>query len=260
MKKLLSTQCSLLALAALFFASTASAETIFLGFDTQGPVQQYSTAGAFLGNFGQSGATGSALGGGSAWTVAPNFGNNQIKQYDAAQNLLNSFTAAVGGNWIEDMAFGGGNTLWVGTYEGNIFNINATTGAVNSSFAVANSSFTGVAWDGTNLWATGGFSGNDNIYKLSTTGTLLATIHTGYTNGGGIGYSALTNSLWVGYYGDVRQFDLSGNLLSSFTAGSAFHDGLEIGTLQASTSVPEPATLLLLGAGLAGLGLRSRRA
>src|SRR5436190_5977378 len=162
----------LIGAALLCLASTASASTIFLGFDTRSPVQQWTTGGTFVGNFGQNAATGSALdGAGHVWTVAPNFGNNHIVEYDAAQNVLNSFTAAVSGQWIEDMAYGGGNTLWAGTFEGNVFNIDATTGATNSSFAVANSNFTGVAFDGANLWATGGLAGNDNVYLYTTTGT-----------------------------------------------------------------------------------------
>lgn len=252
-----SSKRSLLAVAAFLFATSASAESIFLGFDTNGPVQQYSTTGTFLGNFGQGGATGSALdGAGHVWTVAPSFGANQIQKYDAAQNVLNTFTATVSGQWIEDMAYGGGNTLWVGTYEGNIFNIDATTGAVNSSFAVADSAFTGVAWDGTNLWATAGPYSTGNIYKLSPTGTLLATISTAQGGVGGIGYSALTNTLWVGHFDTVSQYDLSGNELSSFTAAGYFHDGLEIGTVNA---VPEPESYAMLLAGLGLLGFAARR-
>jgi hypothetical protein len=254
------TRTSILLLICLWVAAgTASASTIFLGFDTQGAVQKYSTAGAFLGNFGQTGATGSALdGAGHVWTVAPAFGNNNIERYDAAGTLLNVFTAAVNGNWIEDMAYGTSNDLWASTFEGNVFNIDATTGAVLSSFAVAGSTFTGVAFDGTNLWVTDGLSGGTSIHQYSTAGVLLSTIDTGFTNGG-LGYDRSDNTLWGGDFGTVRQYDLSGTLLSSFVAGSAFHDGLEIGDVGGSAPVPEPVTLLLLGLGLAGLGFARKR-
>lgn len=247
-------------LGAALFAGSASANTILLGFDTQSPVQMYTTGGAFLGNFGQGGATGSAFdGAGNVWTVAPGFGSNKIVQYDLAQTALNSFTASVSGQWIEDMAWGGANSLWVGTYEGNIFNINATTGATNSSFGVLNSSFTGVAFDGTDLWVGGGFTSN-NIFKYSTAGVLLQTIPIGFIPGG-IGYDRADNTLWVGgTSGVVNHLDLSGTLLGSFTAGGAFHDGLEIGELAGGpTAVPEPGTLALLGVGLAGFAGMLRR-
>lgn len=257
---------ALVVAASLLVTSPAAAQTIFLGNDTRGPVQRYSTAGVFLGLFGQSGATGSALDGiGHVWTVAPAFGDNHIEMYDASQNVLNTFTATVDGNWIEDMAHGGGNSLWAGTFEGNIFNINATTGATNSSFAVANSSFTGVAFDGTNLWATGGLAGNDNIYQLATDGTLLNTIHTGFNDGMGIGYLSTDNTLWIGYQidnagnGEVRQFSLGGTLISNFDAIGFAHDGLEIGDIGSTSSVPEPASVTLLATGLVGIYGAARR-
>lgn len=245
----------------LAIASPVAAQSIFLGIDTNGPVQRWSIAGSSLGNFGQGGATGSALdGAGHVWTVAPNFGANHIEEYDAAQNLLNSFTATVSGQWIEDMAWGGSNSIWASTYEGNVFNINATTGATNSSFGVANSNFTGVAFDGAHLWLTGGLAGNDNIYEYDVLGNLLNTIHTGFRDGMGIGYLASTNTLFVGYLNDVREFNLSGNLVSSFTASGYYHDGLEVGVIGTTNTVPEPASVALLATGLIGIfGVARRR-
>ena len=45
----------------LLVAIGASASTIYIGNDTQGPVTVYTTAGAFVQDFGQTGATGSAI-------------------------------------------------------------------------------------------------------------------------------------------------------------------------------------------------------
>ncbi len=250
------------AMAACLSPGFVHAESIFLGIDTQGPVQQHTTAGVFVTNFGQTGATGSALdGAGSAWTVAPAFGNNKIQKYDAAQNVLNSFTANVGGQFIEDMAYGGKlagvDTLWASTYEGTLWRIDANTGATISSFSPGLGQFLGVAYDGTDLWLTGGaFSGNTKISRYSDTGTFLGNIETGKTGAGGIGYSADTNTLWVGYFGPVSQYSLAGVELFSFVSGTAFHDGLEIGNL---VSIPEPSAVVLMVIGLAGMALVRRR-
>lgn len=250
---------SLMATLLAVMSHSALATTLFLGFDTTSPVQTYTTTGTFISNFGQASATGSALdGAGHVWTVAPNFGSNTVKEYDASQTELNSFVATVNGNWIEDMAWGGSNTIWASTYEGNVFNINATTGAVNSNFSVANSSYTGVAFDGTNLWVSGGLTSN-NIFEYSTSGTLIQTIGTQFAVGG-LGYDSADNTLWAGgQSGNVYHLDLSGNVLSSFVAGSVYHDGLSVGNLGAENSVPEPGTLLLMGAGLIGLAAQRRK-
>jgi hypothetical protein len=242
----------------LLVAMAAMASDIYIGNDTNGPVTIYTTGGTFVQNFGQSGATGSAINAaGNVWTVAPNFGNNNVVEYTSGGTQVNSFIATIGGQWVEDMSHGLGNTLYLGTYEGYVWTVNDQTGSVMSSFAVANSSFTGVAFDGTNLWLTGGLTTNA-IYEYTTSGTLLATIPVG-TVCGGLGYDVTDGTLWCGDFGVMHHYTTAGVLLGSFSTASAnYHDGVELRNLPA-TGTPEPASLALLGAGLFGLAAFRRR-
>jgi len=246
----------------LALAAGANATLIYIGNDTQTPVTVYTTTGTFVQNFGQNNATGTAVdAAGHIFTVAPGFGSNNVVEYDSSQNVLNSFTAAINGQWVEDMSHGLGNTLYLGTFEGNIFAVNDQTGAILNSFSVTNSSFTGVAFDGTNLWVSGGLTSN-NLFQYSTTGTLLGTFALNNTCGG-VGYDASDNTLWCGDFGVVRHYSISGTLLGSFNTSSsgAYHDGLELVNLtDGRSSVPEPTSLLLIGTGLIGLvGFKARR-
>ncbi|MDO8348432.1 MAG: PEP-CTERM sorting domain-containing protein, partial [Rugosibacter sp.] len=79
---------------------------------------------------------------------------------------------------------------------------------------------------------------------------------------GGLGYDLSDNTLWGGStapFGTVYHLALDGTVLGSFVTGTAFHDGLEIGDINGNgNTVPEPSTILLLGAGLAALARRHR--
>ena len=130
----------------------AGASNLYIGNDTSSPATVYTSSGTFVQFFGQNAATGTAINAaGDIWTVAPSLGNNQVVEYNCSQTVLNSFVATVNGQWIEDMSHGWGNNLYAGTFEGWLFTLNDQTGAILSSFQVPNSSYTGVAFDGTNL-------------------------------------------------------------------------------------------------------------
>jgi hypothetical protein len=243
----------------LVLVTGASASTsIYIGNDTNGPVTVYDSNGNFLQNFGQSGATGSAINAvGDVWTVAPNFGANNIVEYSPTQTVLNSFVEGVNGQWIEDMSHGLGSTLWVSTFEGNVFSLNDQTGAILSTFSVAGTSFTGIAFDGTNLWVSGGLT-TPALYLYSTSGALLNTIPLGATCGG-VGYDVSNGTLYCGGFGVMYHYDTSGNLLGSFsTLSGNYHDGVETPNLTSSTT-PEPSTLVFMGTGLAALCGRLRK-
>ena len=250
-RSLLAVMC-LLALVTCVSASS----TLYIGNDTNTPVTVYLSNGTFVQYFGQNSATGSAINSaGDVWTVAPSFGNNQVVEYSPTQTVLNSFVATINGQWVEDMSHGAGNTLWLGTYEGNVFAVNDQTGAIMSFFSVPNSSFTGVAWDGTNLWLSGGLTTNA-LYYYTTGGTLLNTVPLGAFCMG-LGYDASDGTLYCGNNPNVNHYDTAGNLLGSFTAMGYYHDGLEVANL--GNPVPEPSTLVFVGTGLAALCAHLRK-
>lgn len=245
----------------------AQASTLWVGNDTVGPVVRYTSAGALIGPWGASGATGSALdGAGHVYTVVPSGVDSVITKYDCVETPVGTIHFTSGGgstpglnSWIEDMTYGGGDTLWVSGYNGMVYHIDST-GAVLSSFDTGHF-FVGVATDGSFLYTTVGFDGGGVISKRDFTGAVVDTIATGYSGAmGGIGYDASDSTLWVGDFNIVNHFSLAGALLGSIDpAGGSFHDGLEVGELDCHGVPDSSSTLLLLGLGLLPMSVLLRK-
>ena len=237
---------------AAFVSSASQASTLWVGYDTNGPVQRWTTGGTFLGTFGMGAATGTALDGAIAYTVQPSFGDSVITGYNVSQTSVSTthFTSGVpaGDSWIEDMATGAGHTLWLSGFDGHIYHID-TTGALLSTFD-AGHQFSGIEVIGSSVYTTGGFD-NGNIYQYDLNGVLQSTISTSLTQIGGLAYDPSDHTFWAGGSSLLTHLSLTGATLGTLSLPGGFHDGLAIGDL--SAGIPEPATWALMLVGFGGL-------
>jgi hypothetical protein len=250
--------------ATVCLCSGAQASTLWVGNDTSGPVQQWTTSGIFKGTFGASGATGTALDGSNAWTVQPGSSDSVITKYNAAQTPVGTihFTGGIeNGNgfpsWIEDMASGTNHTLWLSGFNGEIYHINSL-GTVLSSFNSGHT-YSGIEVLGNSVYTTSGISGN-SVYQFDLAGNLLSTITVAGVSGvGGLAWDPTTNTFWAGTFGALDHFNTSGVILSTLNIGGGFHDGLAVGDLHAVSAVPLPSTWGMMLLGLVCLGFMAYR-
>lgn len=246
----------LLAAVALAAAGAgAHASTLLAAWDTNGPIREYTTGGAFIQTWGtvNNNATGPASDEfGNVYGTNPGFGNNVIEKSSPSNVSLGTFTATLGGNWVEDATYLGGGYLALSTFEGNVFKVDQT-GAYSLLFATGES-YVGVTYDGANLWTTSGFFGANTIYKRDFGGAVLASFTVDFSPGG-IGYDASDGTLYIGdLNGNIHHVSTGGSLLGAFNAGTSNAiDGLEV-----KAAVPEPATFALMLAGLAAVGALAR--
>jgi hypothetical protein len=112
-------------------------------------------------------------------------GSNEIAAFDASTGaLVRQFFPGSGNG--RGVVVVGNVVYYTVTGDGNIYELDATTGAPVGSFNTGQSSLSTISFDGTDFWLSD-YSGSNNAYKVSTGGVLLKTISlanaTGFTDG-----------------------------------------------------------------------------
>lgn len=237
-------------------------------------VARYTPGGAFLGNFVTPGSGGlnSAQDvkfgpDGNLYVVSS--ANDEILKYSGTTGTFLGVFATMNKpahNGPIDLLFAPDGYLYVTAFDGSkILRLNETTGAVVDTFLPPpgpDTAFVGVAVTGNDVYASvinpADGSGSVLLYNETTRAFVKTIVSSGQDGLGGPADLGLLNGQLVvedDFNGQLLQFDAGSG---TFT-GTLLHDGnLAAPLFLDISSVPEPGTLALIGAGLA-LALAPRR-